>query len=189
MSAESATRRRTRDAIIEAAVTVLVRRPEASLGEIAEGAQVSRSTLHRYFADRADLERAAVAQSIADIVGATVDAQPDQGDPLAALARVVSAYVGLGDRIRFLFHDPRLLGAHPDLADFGAADGPVLALIERGQRAGSIDAVPSAAWIEQSLWALIYAAAEAVDDGLLPRHAAADTVVRTLVHGIAAGHP
>ena len=86
MLAESATRARTREAIIHAAVTVLVHRPEASLAEIALAAQVSRSTLHRHFADRAELERAAVAHSVEAIVRATVDAEPGQGEPLAALA-------------------------------------------------------------------------------------------------------
>lgn len=157
---------------------------EASLADIAADAQVSRSTLHRHFADRADLERAAVAQSVEDITRATVDARPEHGAPLEALTRVIAAYVGVGDRIRFLFHDPRLLGAHPDLADFAAADGPVLALVARGQRDGSMDSAVSAAWIEHALWALVYAAAEAVDGGLLPGHAAAETVVRTLVNGI-----
>ena len=185
MSEESPTRRRTRTAIVRAAVSVLARRPEASLADIAAEAQVSRSTLHRHFADRVDLERAAVTHSVEDITRATVDAQPEQDQPLVALTRVIAAYVSVGDRIRFLFQDPRVLGAHPDLADFAAADGPVLALIERGQGDGSIDSAVSAAWIEQALWALVYAAAEAVDDGLLPGHAAADTVVRTLVNGIA----
>ena len=187
MSDDSPTRRRTRAAIVRGAVSVLARRPEASLAEIAAEAQVSRSTLHRHFADRADLERAAVALSVEDITRATVDARPEHGPPLEGLTRVIVAYAGVGDRIRFLFQDPRLLGAHPDLADFAAADGPVLALIARGQGDGSIDSAVSAAWIEQALWALVYAAAEAVDDGLLPGNAAAETVVRTLVNGI--GHP
>jgi len=47
-----------------------------------------------------------------------------------------------------------------------------------------MDSAVSAAWIEQALWALVYAAAEAADGGLLPGHAAAETGVRTLVNGI-----
>ena len=52
---ESATRTRTRQAILAAAVTVFARDPSAALGEVAAAAGVGRTTLHRYFAERSDL--------------------------------------------------------------------------------------------------------------------------------------
>ncbi|MBQ1052796.1 TetR family transcriptional regulator, partial [Micromonospora sp. C51] len=52
---ETGSRARTRQAILQAAIEVLSRNPAASLGEIATAAQVGRTTLHRYFAERSDL--------------------------------------------------------------------------------------------------------------------------------------
>lgn len=40
------------------------------------------------------------------------------------------------------------------------------------------------AWTERAIWALVYAASEAVDHGTLAAHQALDTVVRTIEHGI-----
>ena len=40
------------------------------------------------------------------------------------------------------------------------------------------------AWTERAIWALVYAASEAVDDRTLAAHQALDTVVRTIEHGI-----
>ncbi|MDQ3577436.1 MAG: TetR/AcrR family transcriptional regulator, partial [Actinomycetota bacterium] len=42
-------RARTRRAILDAAISVLSRNPAASLAEVAEAAQVGRTTVHRYF--------------------------------------------------------------------------------------------------------------------------------------------
>ncbi|HIT76530.1 MAG TPA: TetR/AcrR family transcriptional regulator, partial [Candidatus Avipropionibacterium avicola] len=42
--ADSATRRRTRAAIVDRAIVVLAARPDASLSVVAEAAEVSRST-------------------------------------------------------------------------------------------------------------------------------------------------
>ena len=48
-------RGRTRKAILDAAIGVLATDPAASLGQIADAADVGRTTLHRYFPERADL--------------------------------------------------------------------------------------------------------------------------------------
>lgn len=181
----TAARRRTRQAIIDAAIRVLVRQRDATLADIAAAAGTSRSTLHRHFADRADLLRAAVAEALGSIVRATSDAALDRGDALQALRRLVGAYLDIGDRIRFLFDDPGLATQHPEIAELAATEGPVVGLIERGQAAGLIAPSLSAAWIERVLWAVVFAAAEAVDDGTLARHEALSSVLDTFERGVA----
>ncbi|TGJ95488.1 TetR family transcriptional regulator, partial [Actinotalea fermentans ATCC 43279 = JCM 9966 = DSM 3133] len=57
-------RARTRRAILDAAVSVFSSNQAASLGEVAQAAQVGRSTLHRYFPERADLMRAVGAEAL-----------------------------------------------------------------------------------------------------------------------------
>jgi len=165
---------------------VLVHQRDATLADIAAAAQTSRSTLHRAFADRAELIDAVVHDSIDAIIAATTHAAIDHGTPVEALRRLVAAYLDVGDRIRFLFDDPTFAAGHPAIAELAAAEGPVVELIARGQDRGDLDPACRPDWIERVLWALVYTAAEAVDDGTLARHEALATVLRTLEHGVTA---
>jgi len=161
---------------------VLGRNPAATMPEIAEAAAVGRTTVHRYFADRDTLIRAATADAIRALQEAIDDASPVQGSALDATRRVISAMVSVADRILFLFGDPRVLAQDPDHA--GSAARSVLRLIERGQAEGVFDAELSATWIQHSLWALVYRGCEDAERGELPRHEVARVVARTLEHGI-----
>ena len=177
----SGVRDRTRRAILGAAASVLARDRAATLAEIAEAAGVGRSTLHRHFADREELVAAAVEDSLAALGQAVEDAALDQGPPLEAMRRLVGAMAGVGDRLLFLFGDPRVLEGREGPAPSG---GPVIELIERGQAEGAFDPEVSPGWVEHVLWALVYTAAEEANAGRLPRHGVTTTVIRTLENGI-----
>ncbi len=177
----SGVRDRTRRAILGAAASVLARDRAATLAEIAEAAGVGRSTLHRHFADREELVAAAVEDSLAALGQAVEDAGLDQGPPLEAMRRLVAAMAGVGDRLLFLFGDPRVLEGREGPAP---SDGPVIELIERGQAEGVFDPEVSPGWVEHVLWALVYTAAEEANAGRLPRHGVTATVIRTLENGI-----
>jgi len=178
-------RGRTRGAILSAAASVLARDRTATLADVAHAAGVGRSTLHRYFPDRRQLIDALVEDSFQALGQAVADAALDQGPPLEATRRLVAAMVDVGDRLLFLFGDPRILEEHEAPA---SADQPVIRLIERGQADGVFDPEVSAAWMEHVVWALVYTAAEEVSRGRLPRHGITQTVIRTLESGIRA-HP
>jgi AcrR family transcriptional regulator len=180
----SGSRSRTQNAILAAAATVLAKKPAATMPEIAEAAAVGRTTVHRYFADRQTLIRAATADAIQAVNRAIDDAAPEQGSALDATRRVIAAMVSMSDRILFLYGDPRVLAHYPDLG-MPAAE-PVLRLIERGQAEGAYDTELSATWIQQSLWALVCRGCEAAERGELPRHEVARVVARTLEGGIRA---
>ncbi len=187
MPAESGTRSRTRRAILAAAASVLARNRTATLADIAAAADVGRSTLHRYFPDRDELIKAAVEDSLRLIEQAVADAAIDQGPPAEALRRLVAAHVEVGDRLLFLFGDPRTLegvtlqsvGERPT-----AGERAMLDLIERGQRAGVFDPDLPVGWIQHTLWALVYTGLEAAALGVLPRHGVTATVIKTLENGI-----
>jgi AcrR family transcriptional regulator len=178
---ESGARGRTRRAILGAAASVLARDRAATLADIADAADVGRSTLHRYFPDRQVLVDAVVEDSLGALGQAVEEAALHQGPPLEAMRRLVAAMVDVGDRLLFLFGDPQVLEGRE-------ASGPsgrrVTDLIERGQVQGVFDPEVGAEWIEHVLWALVYTAAEEVSTGRLPRHGVTATVVRTLENGI-----
>jgi len=187
---ESGTRGRTRRAILSAAASVLARDRAATLPEIAEAADVGRTTLHRYFPDRETLINTAVEDSVQAIGRAVAEAQIDQGPPLEAMRRLVMAHLNVGDRLMFLFGDPHIMRGHGvvEPAEPPGPD-PMIELIERGQHEGVFDPQVSAEWIQHVLWALVCTGIEEVEKGRTPRHGVASTVIRTLENGIHAGTP
>lgn len=183
-AAESGARRRTRRAILSAAASVLARDRTATLSDIAEAAEVGRTTLHRYFPDRDGLIKATIDDSI-EAVEQRVDAAAlEQSPPLEAMRALITAMVSVGDRLMFLFGDPNVFDDHPSGDPPMNADDPTIALIERGQAEGVFDAQVSAVWIRHVLWALVYTAVEEASNGRLPPHAVASTVIRTFENGV-----
>lgn len=172
---DSPARHRTRRAILAAAATVLAGDPTATVAEVAEAAEVGRSTLHRYFPDREGLVLAVVADSGRVLAESVWQAAPDQGPPGDALRRLVVALMDTGDRLRFLAVARQL----PDLP-------AVRALIERGQAARTLDTRLAPEWIRQVLWALLQAGCDEVARGRMHRHGATATVIHTLENGVAA---
>lgn len=182
---DSPARHRTRRAILAAAAGVLARDRTATLTDIAEAAEVGRSTLHRYFPDREELVRAVVADSFQVLAGSVHRAALDQGTPADALRRLVAAMMDTGDRLRFLFGEPRALDgfdarAVPDTAP------AVLNLIARGQAVGVLDPRVSPGWVRHVLWALVHTGCEEVASGRMHRHGATAAVIHTLENGVTA---
>jgi AcrR family transcriptional regulator len=185
-SRQSGTRARTRQAILDAAVSVLARDQAAPLAEVAKAAGVSRTTLHRHFADRAELLSAAIAEANAVIAAAVSNADTAQGDAREALRRLVAGLIEAGDHIVFLFYSYASTDDDQDDAERGDADDQaVIDLIRRGQSEGVITGDLDAKWIENALWSLIFAGCEDTRSGGLPRHIVIANVIRTLEGGIA----
>lgn len=181
---ESGTRSRTRRAILSAAASALARNRAATLAEIADAAEVGRTTLHRYFPDRDGLIKATIDDSVQAIERSVSHAALDQGPPQEAMRRLVAAMVDVGDRLMFLFGDPRVLEGYPSAGPPMTSEDPTIALIERGQADGVFDPQVSAVWIRHVLWALVYTGVEEAASGRLPRHGVTSTVIRTFENGI-----
>jgi AcrR family transcriptional regulator len=182
----SGARGRTRSAILRAAASVLARDRTATLADIAAAADVGRSTLHRYFSDREELIDAAIEDALLALRQSVDEAALDQGPPVEAMRRLVAAMVDVGDRLVFLFGDPRVLDGYQGPVP---ADRRVTDLIERGQAEGVFDPEVGPAWIEHVLWALVYTGAEEANQGKLPRHGVTAAVIRTFENGIRARPP
>lgn len=181
---ESGTRRRTRQAILSAAASAFARDRNATLPDIADAASVGRTTLHRYFPDREGLINATIDDSVQAIQRSVAEAALMEGSPREAMRRAVAAMVAVGDRLMFLFGDPRVLEKYGPAHAHIPPDDPVLDLIRRGQAEGVFDSEVSAEWIQHTLWVLVYRGCEDADNGLLPHHGVTPTVIRTLENGI-----
>src|SRR5690349_21699938 len=79
--------RRSWAAVLDAAIVLLGRRPEASLDEIATAAGVSRQTLYAHFPSRQALLAAVTDRVTTEVAAALDELGVDRGDPTAALSR------------------------------------------------------------------------------------------------------
>lgn len=177
---------RNRRGLLEAAAGALARDPDASLGEIARLAGLTRATLYRHFGSREKLVDELRGDALESAAEAVAAARVDEGPPVEALRRVTAAIASLGGRFWPLLME----GADRD-AEFlrlrAEAFAPVVEIIERGQASGQIRRDISAQWALTALMALLAAAVRQAkssqDAGI------AERVVDTIVFGIQQSPP
>jgi AcrR family transcriptional regulator len=181
---ESNTRARTRRAILDAAVRVLSQHTSASLSEVAAAAGVGRTTMHRYFPERADLLTGISNDLLEQVAAATERARPEAGPAVAALERLCQAYFALGDGLLLTLNEPHLF-TDPAWNEESEPDRALLRLVERGHAEGTIDPDLSPVWVQNVLWSLLYAAWMHARDNDVPEHDALALCLRTLRKAVA----
>lgn len=182
---ETGVRKRTRRAILESAVRVWARDFTAPLADIAERAGVSRSTLHRYFADRQALVDAVLVDATEVLVRAAEDATAHSTTAREELEALMRAIIDVGDVIIFLFADPRRFEGNEHWDGSEQDDGDLAEVVRRAQEEGAVTTDVDPAWVVGVFYSLVYVAAEAINSGHLPRHRAADVSLRTFFGGVA----
>ena len=128
LAKDSCVRVRTRAAILTATASALAAHRVATLPDIAASAGVSRTTLHRYFADRETLVYEAILDSICILAETVDEAALEQGSTAEAMRRLITALFSIPDRVLFLFVDRVSLRNMPA----GFNDDFLIRLIERG---------------------------------------------------------
>jgi AcrR family transcriptional regulator len=163
-------------AILDAAIEVLSERPAASMEEIAGAAGVARQTVYAHYPSREALLGAVVDRALAETVAAIDAAEPDEGSPVEALERLVSASWQTLERYPLLME----LRAPLTPEEEHALHGPILErlerLIGRGQRAGDFDRRLAPAWLLAAFLGLAHAAAQEVAAGRLSAEEASSTL-------------
>jgi TetR/AcrR family transcriptional repressor of lfrA len=179
LSAEGGPRSRTRKAILDAAMAVLGEDPGASLGDIATAAEVGRSTLHRYFAERSDLMRALALHVHALSNAAIEHAEPDCGPAVEALRRVVECQLDLGPIVPFVYNDSSITSDPVLAAELDTGDEVIVEVLDRVATQGT--AGPPE-WPRLVFWALLLAGYEAARRGT-PRVQVVDAIMASLTQG------
>ncbi len=181
----TAPRRRTRPSLLDIAAEVLVADPAASLAEVAEAAGIGRTTLHKHYATRDDL-LCAVGHRAIDLGEQAVAGAGGSDDPDGGLRALVTAMIPIGPQLAFLWRTP--VFDHVD--ELGqrwlAVEARCLAVLKRAQDLGSLAADVPDWWLPQMLYAVVYAAAEAVGLGQLAPLDAPGLALGTLLHGLGA---
>lgn len=182
---DTAARARTRRAIVAAALEALAEDGGASLSEVATAAQVSRTTVHRYFAERSDLVTAVADEIVAQVTAATGRARLEHGPAPEALDRLCREYFELGSVLTVLFNGVVVISAE----DWGRcendADRELAATVERGRKEGSIAPDLPGTWVAQLVWALLYTAWNYGREQDVPRQESLELCLRSLRNAIA----
>jgi AcrR family transcriptional regulator len=167
--------RRSRAAVLDAAVTLLGRNPDASMEEIARAAGVARQTVYAHFPSRESLLHAAVDQITAAVV-ATLDAvDVSEGSAAAALRRWLDTSWGLLERYPVLLSPAMPSGDAPEEDErHRPITNRLRRLVRRGQRAGEFDGRLSPAWLVAATIALGHAAGQEVSAGRMSSRQAGD---------------
>jgi AcrR family transcriptional regulator len=172
--------------ILDAAVEALASAPEASMSEIARRAGVVRATIYVHYPTREALIAAVTERAMREAHDAITAAEPERGDPVDALRRVVTtAWRTLGRYHALVEVNTRL--PHAELhrrhhAVFEALEP----LIRRGQRAGAFRADVPPAWHLSTTIALMHAASAEVRSGRLPEKKVEGALVETVLGAVGA---
>jgi len=173
---------RSIDAIVSAARTLLVERPEASMEEIADAAGVSRQTVYAHFSSREVLIATVVNVERALSITAVEGAHLQRMAPIDALREFLDISWQLAARFPLLLEPALARTPDPQGADPHRRVAVVLErIIRRGQRSTDFDRQLPVTWLAAATIALGHAAAEQVARGTLDAAKAAKLLETSLL--------
>jgi AcrR family transcriptional regulator len=192
----SAPRRRRADAersvaaILDAALEALASDPDSSMSEIARRAGVVRATIYVHFPTRTDLLDAVMEHAVAQVADATRGAEPQRGEPVEALERVLGATWRELARFHALL---ALNTARLSAEELRRRHVPVLdqlePLIERGQQQGVFRRDLPVAWHLAVIRAIVHTASAEIRGGRLPESEAEAAMLSTAISAISPREP
>ena len=171
---------RNLERILDAAITCLARRPNATMADIAKEAGLGRVTLYGHFASRPELVDAVVARVIEQGERTLADVDID-GDPREALKRLIRSSWHLVDRSGSI-----LSAAQEELSPerirqlHDTPAGRVESLIERGREEGLFRTDMPTSWQVAVVHQIIHGAGTEISGGRLDPAEAPDLITETV---------
>jgi TetR/AcrR family transcriptional regulator, mexCD-oprJ operon repressor len=190
-SATASVRKRRADAersiaaILGAALEALASDPDSSMAEIARRAGVVRATIYVHFPTRESLLDAVMERAVADVAEATRGAEPQRGEPVEALERVLRATW----RELARFHALLAINiARLSSEELRRRHVPVLdqlqPLIERGQEQGFFRRDLPVSWHLAVIRAIVHTASQEIQGGRIPESEAEHAMLSTAIAAI-----
>lgn len=182
----SALRDRTAAAILDAATHLLAEHGEATMAEVADGAGVGRTTLYRYFPSREALLQALAEAALAEAAERLAAAGLDACPAAEALARSFRALLGVGDRYVVLVREQVPLDRDALERELG---GPILGVLEQGQRTGILRDDLPLAWLLELFGGALTAGLRLVSEHRLGLEQASAVATRFFLDGAREARP
>jgi AcrR family transcriptional regulator len=172
-------------AILDAGLEALASDPDSSMSEIARRAGVVRATIYVHFPTRTALLDAVMEYATGLVVEAMRGAQPERGEPVEALERVLRAtWRQLGQFHALLAINIARLPAE----ELHRRHRPMLdqlePLIERGQEKGVFRRELPVVWQLAALRAIVHAASTEIRGGRLAESEAEALMLSTAISAI-----
>ncbi|MFF5214506.1 TetR/AcrR family transcriptional regulator [Micromonospora sp. NPDC000442] len=173
---------RSAAAVLDAAVRVLGRHPDAKVEQVAAAAGVTRQTVYAHYPSRQLLVAAVVDRITAEAVAALDAADVDSGTAAEALVRWLDVTWRLLDRYPLLLHPSVTTIDQGDSDRQHAVVAERLArLIGQGQAAGEFDGTLDPVWLVSATIALGHAAGGEVAAGRMTTARAATMLRRSIL--------
>ncbi|MDI2124604.1 TetR/AcrR family transcriptional regulator [Yinghuangia seranimata] len=173
---------RSIEAIIDAAQAGLAGDPGLSMAELARTAGVGRVTLYAHFPSREALLGAVLERAVTEAAAAIEAAQPERGSAAEALDRLIRTSWHVLDRHRRLFavaqHE---LPAAQMRQHHHRAMVHVERLVERGREEGDFRTDLPTDWLLTTVYSLMHAAADDVNNERLTADRAPEVLVATIL--------
>jgi AcrR family transcriptional regulator len=172
-------------AILDAGLEALASDPDSSMSEIARQAGVVRATIYVHFPTRETLLDAVMAYAVGQVVESMRGAEPERGEPVEALERVLRAtWRQLGQ-----FHGLLALNtARLSAEELHRRHVPMLdqlePLIKRGQKQGVFRSDLPVSWLLAVTRSIVHAASHEIRGGRLPESEAEAVMISTILAAI-----
>ncbi|WP_342555906.1 helix-turn-helix domain-containing protein [Paenibacillus sp. FSL R7-0652] len=172
--------------ILDEATKLLIVKPNASMNDIAEAANIGIATLHRYVESREQLMIHLAMRAI-DVVNETLQqVKLDEDRVEQYIPELIEALIPLGDKIYFLGHDAAVNYSADIEEAYLKLREPVLHAIGVLQEKGFFRSDMDKMWMVEVLYSILFLTWQQVITGNIARNAAPALVVDTFYHGFAA---
>nr|WP_221381988.1 TetR/AcrR family transcriptional regulator [Actinoplanes polyasparticus] len=151
--------------MLDAAVALLGRQPDASMDEIAAAAGVSRQTIYAHYSSRDALLRAVTRHITAEVARGLGDLDLDSGSAAEALGRWVDASWSLVERYPVLLTPAIVVPDGDEQERHEPITGGLIRLLERGRQHGEFDRAMTTTWYLAAIIGLGHAAGQEVIAG------------------------
>lgn len=168
-------------AILQAAIDLLARKPQAGMEEIAAAAGVSRQTVYAHYPSRDRLLAAVIEYLTAEVVAAFDTLDLDRGSALDALGRWVEAAWRVVARYPILLTEAVATPSGDEYQRHLPISSRLIQVLERGRRDGELDDRPPVSWLLSAIIALGHAAGQEVAAGRMSMQAAGDAFRRSVL--------
>src|SRR5829696_1744761 len=172
-------------AILDAGLEALAGDPDSSMSEIARRAGVVRATIYVHFPTRETLLDAVMEHAIGQVVESMRGAEPQRGEPVEALERVLRAtWRQLGQ-----FHGLLALNtARLSAEELHRRHVPMLdqlePVIKRGKKQGVFRSDLSVSWLLAVIRSIVHTASHEIRGGRLPESEAEAVMISTILRAI-----
>ncbi|HST15371.1 MAG TPA: TetR/AcrR family transcriptional regulator [Gaiellaceae bacterium] len=171
--------------ITDAALEALASDPDASMAEIARRAGVVRATIYMHFPTRESLLDAVMEKATAQVARAIREAEPEVGEPVEALQRVIRAtWKELSQFHGVLAINIGRLPAKELRRRHLPMTTQFIPLLERGQADGAFRSDVSAEWLIAVIRAIVHLASTELQAGRLSQADVERTMLTTALSAV-----